>query len=165
VADIRYVDGIYDPKAEGFTIEQAIGYAIQMLDLARGIDRRLILGDGMFSIEIGERALVSSHGNALHEKGSLFSYFALATARDGDKVSNMDYQFDASRTVAGIDIEPITKRACENALGSLGAEKGESFNGTVLLSPNAVQGILAGLILFQTNAKNVLRGMRTSFAG
>ncbi len=159
MANIRYVDGIYDPKAEGFTIEQAIGYAIQMLDLARGIDRRLILGDGMFSIEIGERALVSSHGNALHEKGSLFSYFALATARDGDKVSNMDYQFDASHTVEGIDIEPITRRACENALGSLGAEKGESFNGTILLSPNAVQGILAGLILFQTNAKNVLRGM------
>ncbi|MEA1871055.1 MAG: TldD/PmbA family protein [Candidatus Bipolaricaulota bacterium] len=164
VADIRYVDGIYDPKAEGFAIEQAIGYAIQILDLARGIDRRLILGDGMFSVEIGERALVNSHGGAphksvLHEKGSLFSYFALATARDGDKVSNMDYQFDASHTVAGIDIKPITRRACENALGSLGAEKGESFNGTVLLSPNAVQGILAGLILFQTNAKNVLRGM------
>jgi PmbA protein len=159
VADIRYVNGIYDPKADRFTIEQAIGYAIQILDLARGIDRRLILGDGMFSIEIGERALVSSHGNALHEKGSLFSYFALATARDGEKVSNMDYQFDASHTVAEIDIEPITRRACENALGSLGAEKGESFNGTVLLSPNAVQGILAGLILFQTNAKNVLRGM------
>ncbi len=169
VADIRYVDGIYDPKAESFTIEQAIGYAIQILDLARGIDRRLILGDGMFSVEIGERALVNSHGDVshgdashgsvLHEKGSLFNYFALATARDGDKVSNMDYQFDASHTVAGIDIEPITRRACENALGSLGAEKGESFNGTVLLSPNAVQGILAGLILFQTNAKNVLRGM------
>ncbi len=169
VANIRYVDGIYDPKAESFTIEQAIGYAIQILDLARGIDRRLILGDGMFSVEIDERALVNSHGDVshgdashgsiLHEKGSLFNYFALATARDGDKVSNMDYQFDASHTVAGIDIEPITKRACENALGSLGAGKGESFNGTVLLSPNAVQGILAGLILFQTNAKNVLRGM------
>ncbi len=169
VADIRYVDGIYDPKAEGFTIEQAIGYAIQILDLAPGSDRRLILGDGMFSVEIGERALVNSHGDTshgdashgsvLHETGSLFSYFALATARDGDKVSNMDYQFDASHTVAGIDIEPITRRACENALGSLGAEKGESFNGTVLLSPNAVQGILAGLILFQANAKNVLRGM------
>lgn len=169
VADIRYVDGIYDPKAESFTIEQAIEYAVQILDLARGIDRRLILGDGMFSVEISERALVNSHGDishgdvshgsVLHEKGSLFNYFALATARDGDKVSNMDYQFDASHTVAGIDIEPITRRACENALGSLGAEKGESFNGTVLLSPNAVQGILAGLILFQTNAKNVLRGM------
>jgi PmbA protein len=159
VTDIPYVNGIYDPQAEGFTIEQAIGYAIQMLDLARGIDRRLILGDGLFAVEIGERALVSSHGNALHEKGSLFSYYALATARDGEKVSNMDYQFDASRTVRGIDIEPITRRACENALGSLGAEKGESFNGTVLLSPNAVQGIFAGLILFQANAKNVLRGM------
>jgi len=169
VADIRYVDGIYDPKAESFTIEQAIEYAVQILDLARGIDRRLILGDGMFSVEISERALVNSHGDishgdvshgsVLHEKGSLFNYFALATARDGDKVSNMDYQFDASHTVAGIDIEPITRRTCENALGSLGAEKGESFNGTVLLSPNAVQGILAGLILFQTNAKNVLRGM------
>jgi len=157
--DIAYVEGIYDKAAQEFSVEQALAYAIQMLTIAAKMDRRLILGDGLFSVEIGERALVNSHGLECNEKGSLFSYFVLATAREGERVSNMDYQFDASRTVAGIDVEPITRRACENALGSLGATKGESFKGTVLLSPNAVEAILGRLTLFQVNAKNVLRGM------
>ena len=157
--EIRYVEGIYDEAATGFTVKQALEHAIRMLDIASQMDKRLILGDGLFSVEITERALVNSHGLACSERGSLFSYFVLATAAEGEKVSNMDYQFDASCTVAGIDVEPITRRACEHALGSLGATKGNSFKGTVILSPNAVQGVIAGLILFQVNAKNVLRGM------
>ena len=155
----EYVSGIYDPASEGFKVEDAIEQAVKMLDIARSIDRRLILGDGEFSVHIGRRALVNSNGVSWEEPESLFVYFALATARDGEKVSNMDYQFDATRSAAAIDVEPITRRACENALGSLGAEKGVSFNGQVILSPNAAQSLFASLILFQANAKNVLRGM------
>lgn len=154
-----YVSGIYDPDCEGFTIDRAIEQAVKMLDIARSIDRRLILGNGEFSVHIGTRALINSKGVSWSEPESLFVYYALATARDGEEVSNMDYQFDATRNAGSIDVEPITRRACENALGSLGAKKGESFNGQVVLSPNAAQSLFASLILFQANAKNVLRGM------
>jgi len=155
----KYVSGIYDPASEGFGIEQAIEQAVRMLDLASSIDKRLILGDGEFAVHIGTRALVNSNGVSWEEPESLFVYYALATARDGEEVSNMDYQFDATRRADAIDVEPITRRACENALGSLGAKKGISFNGQVVLSPNAAQSLFASLILFQANAKNVLRGM------
>ena len=154
-----YVSGIYDPAAQDFGIEDAIEQAVRMLDIARSMDKRLILGNGEFSVHIGTRALVNSNGISSEESESLFVYYALATARDGDEVSNMDYQFDATRRAEAIDVEPITRRACENALGSLGAKKGISFNGQVILSPNAAQSLFASLILFQANAKNVLRGM------
>lgn len=155
----EYVSGIYDPAAEEFTIDQAVKQALKMLDISRSIDDRLILGDGEFSVQIGTRALVNSHGVSWEEPQSIFFYFALATARDGEQVSNMDYQFGATRNCDEIDVEPITIRACNNALGSLGAEKGVSFNGQVLLSPNAAQSLFGSLILFQANARNVLRGM------
>ena len=155
----KYVSGIYDPASEGFGIEQAIEQAVRMLDIASSIDKRLILGDGEFAVHIGTRALINSNGVSWAEPESLFVYYALATARDGEEVSNMDYQFDATRRADAIDVEPITRRACENALGSLGAKKGISFNGQVVLSPNAAQSLFASLILFQANAKNVLRGM------
>lgn len=156
---VEPVDGIYDPAAETFTTEQATQRAVEMIDLARSMDDRLILGDGEFSVHIGTRALATSKGIARSETESLFVYFALATARDGEHVSNMDFQFGAARSAAAIDTEPVVRRACDNALGSLGAEAGESFSGPILLSPNAALDILAGLILFQTNAKNALRGM------
>jgi len=158
-ADIEPIAGIYDPAAEGFTEGDAVAAAIRMLELAHSIDRRLILGDAEFSAEVFSRALANTSGVKASEQGSIFTYFALATAKDGDLVSNFDFQFDASRSVSGIDVEPITRRACENALGSLGAGKGKSFNGTVVLSPNAALDLLIGLVLFQTNAKNCLKGM------
>lgn len=155
----QYVSGIYDTAAEKFGIDRAIEQAVKMLDIARAIDKRLILGNGEFSVHIGTRALINSHGLSWSEPESLFVYYALATAREGEEVSNMDYQFDATRNAGSIDVEPITRRACENALGSLGAKKGVSFNGQVVLSPHAAQSLFASLILFQANAKNVLRGM------
>lgn len=158
-AKIEPLDGIYDPAAEGFNERDAVASAIRMLELAHSIDRRLILGDASFTAEVFSRAIANTAGLRASEKGSLFTYFALATAKEGDLVSNFDFQFDASRSVDGIDVEPITRRACENALGSLGAGKGRSFNGTVVLSPNAALDLLVSLILFQANARNSLKGM------
>jgi PmbA protein len=155
----EYVSGIYDPAAQDFKVEHAVEQALKILEIAHSIDPRLILGDGEFSVHIGTRALANSNGVTWEEPQSLFTYFALATAHDGEMVSNMDYQFGATRRCDEIDVEPITTRACNNALGSLGAEKGISFNGQVLLSPNAAISLFASLVLFQANAKNVLRGM------
>jgi len=73
-------------------------------------------------------------------------------------VSNMSFKFGATRRVADIDVKPAARRASENALGSLGARKGESFVGQVLLDPYAVLNLFAPL-QFQLNGRNALRGM------
>ena len=153
------VDGIYDPGADSFGADQAVAQAIRILETATSVDKRITLGDGGFFTELTERAIANTSGLSFSERGSLFSYYALATATEGEKVGNMDFQFDASRSVAGIDVEPSTRRACENALGSLGATPGESFSGPAVLSPNAVAMIFASTLLFQANGKNMLHGM------
>jgi PmbA protein len=152
------VDGTYDPAAESFTTEDAVNQAIRMLEIAKSVDSRVIVGEGEFSAEIRDRVLVNSSGAEARERSSLFTHFVLTTARDGDKVSNMDGRFGATRSVDAIDVEPAARRASKNALGSLGAEKGESFNGRVLLDPYAVAALFAPL-QFQLNARNALRGM------
>ncbi len=157
--EVHPVDGIYDSQAEQFSMEQAVAEAIRMIETANAVDRRVILGDAAFSADVYARAIAASSGVEVSERGSLFSYYALATAVDGERVSNFDFQFGASRAASGIDVSPVVRRACENALGSLGAGVGESFVGDVLLTPNAVQELLVPLILFQTNARNVVRGM------
>jgi PmbA protein len=130
-----------------------------MLEVATEVDKRVILGDAEFIATISERALANSEGVERDERSSVFTYFALATAREGELVSNFDFQFDASRSVAAIDVAPTTRRACENALGSLGATPGETFKGQVLLSPGAALFVLVSLIGFQADGMNVFRGM------
>ncbi len=152
------VDGTYDPAAESFTIADAVEQAIRILETAKSVDSRVIVGEGEFSAEIRDRVLVNSSGAETAELGSLFTYVVLTTARDGEAVSNMAFKFGVTRSVDAIDVEPIARRSSEDALASLGAEKGESFIGQVLLDPYAVLDLFAPL-QFQLNARNALRGM------
>jgi len=157
-ATFEPVADLYDPKAESFSVSDAVQQTIRMIETADSIDSRLVLGGGTFAVNLQTRCIVSSKGVDLAENSSLFTYYALATAKDGSKVSNMAFHFDASHSVDGVDVVPVATRACQNALGSLGAEKGESFVGPIILSPNAVQAVLVNLFAFQLNAKNAVRG-------
>ena len=156
--EVEPLDGLSDPAAESFGTADAVKQAIRMLETAKSVDPRVIVGEAEFSAEIRDRVLVNSSGAEAAELGSLFTYSVLTTARDGDKVSNMAFKFGATRSVDGIDVEPIARDSSEDALGSLGAEPGESFVGQVLLDPYAVLNLFAPL-QFQLNARNALRGM------
>ncbi len=152
------VAGTYDPAADAFTTADAVKQTIRILETAKSVDRRVIVGEAEFTAEIRDRVLVNSAGAEAQEQGSLFTYSVLTTARDGKAVSNMDGKVGATRSVGAIDVEPIARRSSANALGSLGAEKGETFNGPVVLDPYAVLDLFAPL-QFQLNARNALRGM------
>jgi len=156
--DAQPVDGLFDPSAASFQAADAVRQTADMLELAERIDRRVILNDAWFDAGTSTVALANSLGLSVEERRCLFTYGALATARDGDLVSSFDFQFDATRQVDRIDIEPPIRRVCESALASLGAEPGVSFKGPVVLSPMAASEILIGTLLFQINARNGLRG-------
>jgi len=158
-SDAPQLEGLYDEAAASFPTGDVVKQAIRMLEVATAVDPRVILGDADFVATVSERALVNTEGVEREEQSSVFTYFALATAREGELVSNFDFQFDASRSVAGIDVEPTTKRACENALGSLGAKPGETFKGPIILSPGATLFVLVSFLGFQADGMNVFRGM------
>ncbi|MBU1050574.1 TldD/PmbA family protein [Candidatus Bipolaricaulota bacterium] len=152
------VPDLYDSHSESFSVSDAVAQTIRMIEAADAIDPRLVIGGGTFSANRELRCIVTSKGVDLAEKASLFTYYALATAKDGEKVSNMAFHFDACHFVKDVNVVPVTARACQDALGSLGAQKGESFVGPVILAPTAVEDVLVGLFAFQLNAKNALRG-------
>ncbi len=156
--EVEPLAGLSDPAAESFGTADAVKQAIRMLETAKAVDPRVIVGEAEFSAEIRDRVLVNSSGAEATEPGSLFTYSVLTTARDGEAVSNMAFKFGATRSVEEIDVEPIARESSADALGSLGAEPGESFVGQVLLDPYAVLNLFAPL-QFQLNARNALRGM------
>lgn len=152
------VPDLYDPEAEAFSVSDAVQQTIRMIETADSIDSRLVLGGGTFAVNLQTRCIVTSRGIDLAENSSLFTYYALATAKDGKDVSNMAFHFDATHSVNRIDVMSVAARACQDALGSLGAKKGESFVGPIILAPSAVQAVLVNLFAFQLNAKNAVRG-------
>ncbi len=162
--EIDYVAGIYDPQGPQFQVEDALGHGLEMLSRAKDYDPRIMVAGGTFVAEVATRAVVNSKGVEGEERESLFAYYLFGMAAEDDRVSAFDIQVDGTRLVGEIDVAKVARRFAENVIGSLGAEKGESFKGAMLLSPDAAVELLVGPILFSVNANNVQKGM-SRFAG
>ncbi len=153
------VPALSDPEYDRIGAGDVVRLAATMLDSAESIDRRILLGDGGVSASRATRAIATTRGIAGEETTTLFTHHVIATAREGERVSSMDFQFGAARQVRDIDVAPTVALACRNALESLGRSRGEAFRGLVILSPSAMLDLLIAPILFQTNARNALRGL------
>ncbi|MEW5825994.1 MAG: TldD/PmbA family protein [Candidatus Bipolaricaulota bacterium] len=151
--------GLLDPEASTFSARDAVRVAARILEVAEAVDRRVIVGDASVSAVRTTRALVTTRGAAAEETTTLFSHHVLVTAKDGERVSSMDFQSGAARRARDVDVEPTVRQACVNALDSLASERGETFRGLVILSPSAALDLLLVPILFQVNGRNALRGL------
>lgn len=159
-----YVEGIYDPQSEQLGVEEAMRFGLEMLYGARDYDPRVTIAGGAFIAEVATRAVASSKGIEGEERESLFAYYLFGMAAEDERVSNFDIQVDGTRSVREIDVAKVAREFAQNVVGSLGAEKGESFKGAMLLSPEAAADLIVGPILFSVNANNVQKGM-SRFAG
>lgn len=157
--EVAAVPGLLDLDRDRVTLADIVDRAAQILQVAEAMDARLIVGDAAVSAVRTARAIATTRGIFATESTTLFTHHVLVTAKEGERVSSMDYQFGASRMAADIDVEPTVALACRNALGSLGPARGETFRGVVILSPSAALDILLGPILFHANARNALRGL------
>ena len=153
------VQDLLDERAAEFSAGDAVDCASKMLRVAEAVDRRVVVGDGAFSSLRTTRAVANTLGVAASEAASLFMHHILVTAKEDERVSSMDFQFGACRHAKDVDVAPAVALACHNALDSLGPAPGETFQGIVILSPNAVLDLVVASLLFQTNARNVLRGL------
>lgn len=163
-APIEPVEGLFDKSAAGFGSGRAVELALVMLRTARDHDPRVTVDSGVLVAATGRRGIASSRGVRAEEESSLFYCQIMGMARDGEDISSFDYQVDHSHRASGFEPRVVARRFAENVVRSIGAVKGESFTGAVLLSPKAVASILAGPIEFAVDASRVQKET-SRFAG
>jgi PmbA protein len=151
------LDGILDPNAEAFGIEPAVESTLAMLATARDFDPRVTVDSGELTGHVGEKAIATSKGVRTTERSSLYYCYIFGMAKEGETVSSFDFQFDGARTAASIDPESVARKFAENVVSSLGAVKGESFRGPVILAPKAAAEILVEPITSSVRASAVQR--------
>jgi PmbA protein len=147
--------GVYDPNAEGFGVGAAVEQALAMLTAARDFDSRVTVDSGGLALEHGIKAISTSRGTRVAEKSSVFYCFIMGMAKEGDVVSSFDFQFDGGRSSTGFDPVGTARKVAANVVGSLGAVKGESFKGSVLLAPKATAEIISYPIRTSVRASSV----------
>ena len=152
---IEYVDGIYDGRAPSFGVDEAVEQAVAMLRAALDYDPRVTVDAGGLAVGYGARAIATSRGVRAVEDGSTFYCLIMGMARDGGTVSSFDYQFDGTRSISGVDPVAVATKFARNVVDSLGAVKGESFKGTVVLSPKSAAEIISYPFGFSIQASSV----------
>ena len=156
---IERVSGLYDRRADGLGLEEAILKIEEMLTSARGYDSRVMVDAAAFNAAIESRAIINSKGIKAEEQSSLFSHFIMGMAREGEEVSSFNFREDATRRVAELDVKETALEFARSVVASLGARKGESFVGTVILAPIAVLELMIDPMVWAVNANNVQKGM------
>ncbi|MDH5683368.1 MAG: TldD/PmbA family protein [candidate division WOR-3 bacterium] len=155
---ITPVQGLFDPAAEKIEMDFALNNAVKMLQTVHNFDKRISVDSGLFSGSVYESGVVNSKGIKASEKQSSFVYYIFGMATEGNEVSCFQYEFDITHQAKEVNVEKVALDFAQKVINSLGAEKWESFKGTVLLDPDVVTDLF-GVILFAINANNVQKGM------
>ncbi len=151
-------EGIFDSAMESYGVEHAVEDALAMLRAAREYDERVTIDGGGVAAGVGTKAIVSSRGvRAIETESSIYCYI-MGMAKDGEAISSFDYQFDSARSASGIDPAAMARVFAAKVVDSLGAVKGESFNGTVILAPKAAADIVVYSIEHSVSASAIQKG-------
>jgi PmbA protein len=149
------LDGLYDPAVEAIGVGEVVEQALSMLRAARGFDPRVSVDGGGLAAQHGVKAAVSSRGVRAEERGSSLHCVIMGMAKDGDVISSFDFQFEGSRLATGIDPVAVARRFAENVVGSLGAVKGATFRGPVILAPKSAAEIVSYPVEYAVRASSV----------
>ncbi len=156
---LKTVKGLYDTDCESFGTEDALELAKDMLHCVKETDDRITVESGVFSAQKGDEAIASSRDVQAGERASAFMFYIMGMALDGDEVSNLDYSLRFTHQVRKIDVIAAANEFSERVISSLGAKTVKSFEGPVILGPNAGRQLLGTVLSHAVNSDNVQKGM------
>ncbi|MEW5936727.1 MAG: TldD/PmbA family protein [Candidatus Thermoplasmatota archaeon] len=158
---LRKVGGLYDPGAEGLGPEDVFCMAHEMLMGAREYDPRVTVDSGSLELSLHRRAVFNSLGVRGAEEASTFSYFVLGFATEHLEVGSFDYLYGSVHMAENLVPREIGRRLGERVVRALGSRKAESFKGTVVMDPYAIQPVISYMLEESVDANNVQKGVST----
>ncbi len=157
--EVKEVKDLYDKQVDKLKVEDVVNYSLDMLDIARKYDERISVDRAGVHVSCWERYIVNSKGINLHEKGTAIYGSILGMAREGEKVSSMDYEWLGSTQLKDFNYRDVVREFAASVIGALGAKKGESFKGEMLITPFAGLELICLPIVNAINAENVHKGI------
>ncbi|MHC1635118.1 MAG: TldD/PmbA family protein [Candidatus Methanospirareceae archaeon] len=156
---------VFDGRIAELDAEEAMKYCKEMLTAIEEFEMkkaRCICSEGNFSAGYDEVYVLNSEGIEVEDRGTfvaagvtVVAMESNARAKEEEEVSA--WEGDASRLLSKIDFRWIGEEAARIAVNCLGAKKIETKQVPVVLSPKAVQSLLAYTTIPHLNAENVQR--------
>ncbi len=148
-----------DPALETLGLEGLTRLATELLAAVRA-DPRVAVDSGVVGVSHSVRAIASSRGVRATHRGSVGHGNIFGMAVDGDEVGSFSYDGDLTQRAA--DLEGVLRAAfgrfADKCVGALGAGKGESFRGAIIVPADTLGGLFLGDLLYALGADAVRKG-------
>ena len=157
---VTAVADLYDDRLAAWELEDCNRTASMLLEKVRSADPRVRVDSGGVSRNSSFVSLRSSTGLELAERSAYASGYLFGMAVDGQEVASSDYDGDATRDHSRVEglLEEAGRRFVDKCTGGLGASRGRSYRGPVILSPEAVSEFLLPTLVQALSANNVRKG-------
>lgn len=148
---IMPLDGCYDERLNGLTIEECLDTALAMVNSALHF-KKVSSASGSLNV-VREHVFLSNSNNVnLDDKGTYIIGNINADAKNnGETVSGVG--FDASRTLNSFDAESVGREAGDMATRSVGARRCDEGTYSVIFTPYALGDLLSFVFSYNFNAK------------
>jgi PmbA protein len=156
---LKKIEGLYDPEIEGYETADILEMSSEMLGAAKERDQRITVESGVFSVGKGYGAIANSRGIEAEERTSIFVYYLVGMAVDGQEVSNLDYSVDFTYEAKRIDVLKVANEFAERVISSLGAKSVKSFEGPAILGPDTGRLLLGTVVGNAIDSDSVQKGM------
>ncbi len=157
---IRKVDGLFNPALGQLGVDDTTRMASARIERVHGRDGRVRIDSGSLAVSSSASAIASTRGIRASEKQNSADLYLFGMAVDGDEVASFDYDSEATRDADRLAeiMSVAATRFADKCSAGLGAHKGRSFRGGIVLSPEAVCELILGDLTAAICADNVRKG-------
>lgn len=150
---------MFDPAIADMGMGELRELAVRMIAVARK-DPRVSLDGANLDRGVGMRVIANSQGMLARDTSSSLGWSLMGMAIDGEDITSFDHRSDFSYASkgSGEKIEATAKDLAEHLLECLGARKGVSYRGQVLLPPSLVEELLVDPLIYHILGGNIMDG-------
>ncbi len=151
------LDHTFDSRVLDITPDELVNIASIMLDSAMQVDKKVFPAEGGIGKAYIANAIANSNGVVGFDKGTVIECSLATLAKDGNKVTPICFEFNASRTY---DIDPawIGREAAKLSVSALKTKTVETKKTKLVLTQFALQDLLGNTLVNAIKADNVQRG-------
>lgn len=158
-AEYKKLPPVFDPEIAEFPMSGVRRLAEAMISSA-GKDGRISIDNAEVESSVGVRVIANTNGVRAADSGTSLSWSMMGMAIQGDDVTNFDHLSGFSYRSEGCE-EKVRATATElstRLLACLGAGKGVSYRGCVLLPPSVAEEILVDPIIYHMLGTSIMDG-------
>jgi len=155
----RTLPGRWDPRLAELAAAPLHELAAAFTAAARE-DARITLDGATLTARAAEEVLVNSRGLSVSDRATRLSWSLMGMAKTADEVTSFDYDAGGAwswEEAAGRP-EDAARRLAAKLTACLGARKGESYRGCVLLSPAAASELILEVLEFHVSGRQIMDG-------